>query len=197
MKKIILLLFLPFIIIVIVSCTRAPQYIYEKDAIVLKVKSDPRLNLYQNNPHTILLCLYQFIDPNAFNQLLDEKDGLQKLLECSRFDPSVTSAKSFFVLPNGEKMEKIDRVEGTKYVGLIAGYYNLLKENVTHFVPIPVSSFGSKPKVLNINLYLGPQGIEGVARSTEDYKRDTKAAHKDTKEIYKDTKETLEQLRNR
>jgi predicted component of type VI protein secretion system len=96
----------------------------------------------------------------VFNQLLDEKDGLQKLLECSRFDPSVTSAKSFVVLPNGEKTEKIDRVEGTKYVGLIAGYYNLQKENVTHFVSIPVSSFGSKPKALNINLYLGPQGIK-------------------------------------
>jgi type VI secretion system VasD/TssJ family lipoprotein len=163
MKKNILLLFLSFIIIMIVSCagiSRAPEYTYEKEAIVLKLRSDPQLNLYRNSPHTLLLCLYQFRDPNVFNQLLDEKDGLQKLLECSRFDPSVTSAKSFVVLPNGEKTEKIDRVEGTKYVGLIAGYYNLQKENVTYFVPVPVSSFGSKPKALNINLYLGPQGIK-------------------------------------
>lgn len=163
MKKIILLLFLPFIIIMIVSCSlisRTPEYTYEKEAIVLTVRSDAQLNLYRNSPHTLMLCLYQFRDPNVFNQLLDEKDGLQKLLECSRFDQSVTSAKSFFVLPNREKIEKIDRVEGTKYVGLIAGYYNLLKENVTYFVPVPISSFGSKPVVLNINLYLGPQGMK-------------------------------------
>jgi type VI secretion system VasD/TssJ family lipoprotein len=160
MKKSILLLFTPFIMTMIVACAGGSQYTYEKEAIVLKVKSDSQLNLYRNSPHTLLMCLYQFRDPNLFNQLLDEKDGLQKLLDCSRFDGSITSAKSFFVLPNEEKMVKIDRVEGTKYVGLIAGYYNLLKENVTHFVPVPLSSFGSKPKVLNINLYLGPQGIK-------------------------------------
>ena len=160
MKKSILLLFTPFIMIMIVSCAGGPQYTYKKEAIVLKVRSDSQLNLYRNSPHTLLMCLYQFGDPNLFNQLLDEKDGLQKLLECSRFDASITSAKSFFILPNEEKMVKIDRVEGTKYVGLIAGYYNLLKENVTHLVPVPLSLFGRKPKVLNINLYLGPQGIK-------------------------------------
>ena len=159
MKKNALLLIVPFVMIMIASCAGTPQYLYEKEAIVLKLTSDSQLNLYRNSPHTLLLCLYQFRDPNAFNQLLDEKDGLQKLLECSRFDQSVTSAKSFVVLPNGEKVERIDRVEGTKYVGLIAGYYSLQKENATLFVPIPVSSFGSKPKVLNIDLYLGPQGI--------------------------------------
>jgi len=167
MKKNTLLLFLLPIIIMIESCagiSRAPEYAYEKEAIFLKLRSDSQLNLYRNSPHTLLLCIYQFRDPNVFNQLLDEKDGLQKLLECSRFDPSVTSAKSFVVLPNGEKTEKIDRVEGTKYVGLIAGYYNLQKENVTHFVPVPISSFGSKPKVLNINLYLGPQGIKEMEK---------------------------------
>jgi len=160
MKKNILLLVLSFISIMIVSCGSI-QYTYKKEAIVLKVRSDSQLNLYRNEPHTLMLCLYQFSDPNSFNQLMDEKDGLQKLLDCSRFDSSVTSAKSFIVSPNAEKMEKIDRVEGTKYVGLIAGYYNLLKEKVTRFVPIPLSLLFNKPKVLNINLYLGPQGIKG------------------------------------
>jgi predicted component of type VI protein secretion system len=167
MKKNIFLLFLLLIMITMVSCgglSRTPQYLYQKEAIILKVKSDPQLNLYRNSPHTLLLCLYQFRDPNVYNQLLDEKDGLQKLLECSRFDPSITSAKSFFVLPNTEKIEMIDRVEGTKYVGLITGYYNLQKEQVTYFVPVPVSSFGSSLKVLPINLYLGPEGIKGMEK---------------------------------
>jgi len=164
MRKSIFLLVLSLIMIVFISCAGAPQYVYEKEAIILQVKSDPQLNLYRNSPHTLFLCLYQFRDPNIFNQLLDEKDGLQKLLECSRFDPSVTSAKSFIVSPNGEKLEKIDRVEGTRYVGMIAGYYNLQKGKVTHFVPVQLSSFGNKPKVLNINLYLGPQGIREMEK---------------------------------
>jgi type VI secretion system VasD/TssJ family lipoprotein len=165
MKKNVLLIFLLFIGVMIVSCGgSSTQYLYKKEAIVLKMKSDSQLNLYRDSPHSLMLCLYQFRDPNMYNQLLDEKDGLQKLLECSRFDASVTSAKTFFMSPNGEKTEKIDRVEGTKYIGLIAGYYKLVKENVTYFVPIPLSFFGSNPKSLNINLYLGPQGIQQMEK---------------------------------
>ncbi len=164
MKKNVLLLFLSFISIMIVSCGGSTQYTYKKEAIILKMKSDPQLHMYRNSPHSLMLCLYQFRDPNVYNQLLDEKEGLQKLLECSRFDASVTSAKTFFMSPNEEKTEKIDRVEGTKYVGLIAGYYKLVKENVTYFVPIPLSFFGSNPKALNINLYLGPQGIQQMEK---------------------------------
>lgn len=164
MKKNVLLLFLSFLTVIVSCGGSSTQYLYKKEAIVLTMKSDPQLNLYRNSPHSLMLCLYQFRDPNMYNQLLDEKDGLQKLLECSRFDASVTSAKTFFMSPNGEKTEKIDRVEGTKYVGLIAGYYKLVKENVTYFVPIPLSFFGSNPKSLNINLYLGPQGIQQMEK---------------------------------
>jgi len=153
-------LFLMLTLAMIISCGGATQYVYEKEAIVLNLKSDPQLNLYRNSPHTLMVCLYQFRDPNAFNQLMDEKDGLQKLLECNRFDASVTNAKSFVVFPNKEKTEKIDRVEGTKYVVVVAGYYNLIKENVTYFLPVPVSSLSSKPKVTNVDLYLGAQGIK-------------------------------------
>ena len=54
---------------------------FGKDAIRLYLKSDPRLNIYDGVPHTLLLCIYQMADPNAFNQLREEKDGLPKLLE--------------------------------------------------------------------------------------------------------------------
>lgn len=159
-KNILWVLFLMLTMMMFVSCAGTPQYLYEKEAIILNMKGDPQLNLYRNSPHTLMLCVYQFKDPNMFNQLMDEKDGLQKLLECNRFDGSVTSAKSFVMSPKKEKIEKIDRVEGTKYVAFVAGYYNLVKENVTQFVPVPVSFLGSKPKVMSIDLYLGPQGIK-------------------------------------
>ncbi len=153
-------LLLMLTVVVMISCGGAAQYMYEKEAIILNLKSDPQLNLYRNSPHTLMVCLYQFRDPNMYNQLMDEKDGLQKLLECNRFDASVTSAKSFVMSPNKQKVEKIDRVEGTKYVVLVAGYYNLIKENVTYFLPVPVSSLSNKPKVMTIDLYLGAQRIK-------------------------------------
>ena len=166
--------FLLLFSILICSCSSKPAIVlppdwgYAKDAVRLHLKGDPQLNLYQGSPHTLLLCLYHLRDPNAFNQLIDEKEGLPKLLECSRFDPSVTNVKRFVVQPNGELTESLDRPEGAKYVGIVAGYYSLHKENATRFFPIPVtqekkgSTITSKAGVLMIDLYLGPQQIQEV-----------------------------------
>jgi hypothetical protein len=139
---------------------------YAKEAIRLHLKSDPQLNLYQRSPHTLMLCVYHLRDPNAFNQLVEEKEGLWKLLECGRFDPSVTFSKRVVVQPGQELTELLDRPEGAKYVGLVGGYYLLQKERAVRLFPIPVVSEkrGSttflKPGLLNIDLYLGPQEFQ-------------------------------------
>src|ERR1039457_770172 len=67
-----------------------PEWGYEKDAIQLHFVSDPQLNLYQKQNHSLIVCLYHLRDSNGFNQLIGEQGGLSKLLECSRFDQSVT-----------------------------------------------------------------------------------------------------------
>lgn len=163
MKKNILLLVLILLTSMLYSCAsmgRSSENGYKKEAVILYLKSSPQLNLYQKSPHTLLLCAYQLRDPNAFNQLMDEKEGMQKLMECSRFDPSVTSAKSIVVRPDQEMIEKLDRADGTRYLGLIAGYYSRnKKENVTRFYQIPTGFLFGSPKKLKVRLYLGPQEI--------------------------------------
>lgn len=140
---------------------------FEKDGIKLHLKGDPKLNLFQGDPHTLLICVYNLKDPNAFNQLMDEKEGVTKLLECSRFDPSVTSSKRIVLQPGQEVNESMDRGEGAKYVSLVAGYFNLKKEKISRLYPIQireesqgVRSQFSLPAVLNLDLYLGPQEIQ-------------------------------------
>jgi type VI secretion system VasD/TssJ family lipoprotein len=143
-----------------------PDWKYGKDEIVVHLKSDPQLNLYQGSPHTLVVCLYHLRDPNAFNQLVDEKDGVPKLLECGRFDPSVTNAKRYIIHPNKELTESLDRPEGAKYVGIVAGYYSLKKEGAVRFFQIPVTeekkkgNLVQKPGVLKIDLYFSPQQIQ-------------------------------------
>ncbi len=162
-----------FILLVFVfSCASKPSIVlppewgYEKGAIRLHLKADPQLNLYSGSPHTLLLCIYHLRDPNAFNQLADEKDGLPKLLECGRFDPAVTYVKRVVMQPGQELNESMDRAEGAKYVGIAAGYYQLQKERAVRFFQIPVvqerrgSTLVSKPSVLNIDLLLGPQEMQ-------------------------------------
>jgi type VI secretion system VasD/TssJ family lipoprotein len=114
----------------------AETYKYAERAIGVSLKADPKLNLYQGSPHTLVVCLYQLSDPNAFKQLADEKGGVQKLYECSRFDPSVAYVKRVVVQPGQEIQEIVDRAEGARYMGVAAGYY-AFRERPVRIYPIP------------------------------------------------------------
>lgn len=176
MKRTIKVLLQFSVIFVFFSCASTPQgpeWKYEKNAINLHLISEPRLNLYQGKPHTLLLCLYQLRDPNAFNQLVDEEDGLSKLLECRRFDGTVASSKTFVIQPDQEIRESLDRAEGAKYVGIVAGYYMLHKDRVIRLFQIPLKKKTrgfvsrrriSSPDKLKIDLYLSTQEILGFRR---------------------------------
>ncbi len=145
------------------------EWRYAKDAIRLHLQGDPKLNLFQGDAHTLMVCVYNLGDPNAFNHLVGEKEGLTKLLECGRFDPSVASSKRLVVQPGQELTESLDRAEGAKYVGFVAGYFSFQKEKMVRLFSIPLleetqgvlfRTKSSIPAVLNIDLYLGPQEIQ-------------------------------------
>jgi hypothetical protein len=78
--------------------------------------------------------------------------------------------KRFVVQPGQELSETLDRAEGAKYVGLVAGYYSVKKEHVLRLYPVPVvvetvgsimsRSKVSRPAPLAIDLNLGPDGIK-------------------------------------
>jgi len=143
------------------SIVSPPEWKHEKDAITLRFESVPLLNLYQEKPHSLIVCVYHLKDLNGFKQFTDENDGLAKLLECSRFDNSVTYSKRLVVQPKQELNESLDRTEGAKYVGIVAGYYSLHKVHSVRSYQIPVSIFNN-PKKFTINLLMGPEGIQEV-----------------------------------
>lgn len=150
-------------VVLLSSCSstpsRPPEYTYQKEAITITLRADPQLNLYQGSPHTLVLCTYQLKDPNAFNQLTDERDGLPRLLECGRFDGSVAYTKRLVVQPGQVAVEALDRAEGAKYISVVAGYYSLQKASVVRLYQIPVTAKSSTPGSLAIELHLGPQTI--------------------------------------
>lgn len=145
-------------------------YPFERGAIRIHLKADPRLNLFDATPHTLFLCVYHLRDPNGFNQVLDEADGIGKLLECSRFDPAVTNTKKIHLQPGVEFTEAQDRPEGAKYVGIVAGYSTLRKEDCIRLYQVPIveERIGwsirktAMPGKLSIDLYLGPDSIQEV-----------------------------------
>jgi predicted component of type VI protein secretion system len=121
-------------------------------------------------PHTLHLCLYQLKDPNAFNQLSGDEDGLYILLDCGVFDPSVTGFQRLTIQPGQQFTQSFDRAEGSRYIGIAAGYYILEKERITRFLKIPVEikrrgltfrKYGV-PGELDLEITLGAQQIEMI-----------------------------------
>lgn len=150
-----------------------PSWEYEPNAIRLNLKSDPQLNLFQGRAHTLVICAYLLSDPNELNQLVDEKGGLEKLCECTKFHPSVTFAKRLVIHPNREYRETLDRAAGAKYVALVAGYFKLQKEHVVRLYSIPIveekkkGNIYQKPGPLSIDLYLGSQQLQEMRPAPE------------------------------
>jgi type VI secretion system VasD/TssJ family lipoprotein len=136
-----------------------PSVQYKKGGLTLNIAADPQLNRYKNSPHTLLLCFYQLKDPNAFNQLADDPNSLSKLMECNKFDASVTYTKRIVVQPGQTLSEQRDFAEGTRFFGLAAGYYSQGTEKTTHLAPFTTSLTTS---TISVNIELGPNEISRV-----------------------------------
>jgi len=175
LEKIIKLLLPVFITLFLFSCTAKvlppPQWTYEKDAIKLQVVADPMLNSDDGKAHTLHVCVYQLKDPNGFNQLSGDQSGLYKLLDCKLFDQGVAASKRLIVHPGENTTLVLDRAENAKYLAVVAGYYDIVKERITKLIEIPViieeKGFFSKerkqkPGFLNVKLSLGPQQIDKI-----------------------------------
>lgn len=173
MKKYIKILFLWLIAVGVYSCASLPlappEWRYEKEAIQLHLKADFQLNLHEGTPHTLLICVYQLRNPNTFNQLAGDNNGLYKLLECGLFDSSVAGSERLIVHPGQDLTFRLNRAEGARYIAIVAGYYSLYKERLVRLYDIPVIIEKKgwikrtkilKPGLLNIELTLGPQQIQ-------------------------------------
>jgi type VI secretion system VasD/TssJ family lipoprotein len=174
MKTYIKTILLLLAVLMTCSCASAPEVLlppdqgFEKNAIHLMLRSDPKLNFYKDLPHPLLVCVYQLRDPNSFNQLSDDTDGLYELLQCSLFDPTVLNSKRLTVHPGQDLDISLDRAEGAKYVGLVAGYYSIKKDRISRLFDIPVEvveeASGKHRKYqriahISVEVILGPQQI--------------------------------------
>jgi len=171
-KKFLLFICLPLAGLLICACASKPlpppAWNFEKAAITINLKADNRLNLSEDIPHTLLLCIYQLKDRNTFNRIADNQEGVYSLLECKLFDNSVTSVKRLIVNPGQNLDFTLDRAEGTRYVAIVAGYYLLEKDRMIRFyeVPVEVQKTGlimkkkfQVPALMDIHLNLGPKQI--------------------------------------
>ena len=140
----------------------------EENALLLKFKAGPNLNLDRGQPSSLAVCVYQLADSRMFEQLRSQPEGLAPLAACDKFDDSVLAFQRVFLEP-GQSLEKfLDRREGARFVGVAAAYYNLESERCIRLLPIPLVNvsdgwFSSHraPGQLVLELNFGPDWPEG------------------------------------
>lgn len=115
-----------------------PEWKLQQDGIILHFEADNQLNLTNGKAYTLYVALYQLGDPNSFNQLTEDEEGLSKLLESKVFDASVASVKNMIIYPGSDVTYKMERAEGARYLGVVAGYGVMAKERITRLFEVPV-----------------------------------------------------------
>ncbi|MCK5100525.1 MAG: type VI secretion system lipoprotein TssJ [Desulfobacteraceae bacterium] len=114
-----------------------PKWEYKPQSIQISINADNMLNEFQGTSHALQLVVYQFDNINKFVELSDYRDGLKKLLKAQNFDPSVQAIKKIFVDPGETNKLVLDRAEKAQYIGIVAGYFDLVPGRATCFFEIP------------------------------------------------------------
>ncbi len=143
-----------------------PQWIFAAKAIEIRFKASSGLNWYDGESHATVIAVYQMTDPNAFKTFLVSRDKLTEIMEPHRFDPSVTAFDEIFLQPGEERIVHIDRAEKSRFVAVVAGYYNTDPDQSTRLFEIPVTTKAgirdiiATPAPLYVNIFAGDNMIQ-------------------------------------
>ncbi len=128
--------------LLIVSCGSKkpkpePEWVFKPKGVYISYKADTMLNEFNGSSHALQVVVYQFDNINKFNELSEYKEGIIKMLKAENFDPSVQAVKKMFVDPGTAGTLVMNRAEKARWVGIVAGFYNLAPGRVTCFFEIP------------------------------------------------------------
>jgi type VI secretion system VasD/TssJ family lipoprotein len=141
----------------------APALAYVPQGLLLTIRAEPDLNVQDDQPHALLVVLYQLNGVNAFNQLAKDPAGLQTLLKGGHFDASVASVDRLFLQPGQELAQPLDRAQQVQWLGVAAGYYGLGPGGCARLVQLPETAPQGGVRQPEISLVLGRDAIRNAA----------------------------------
>lgn len=115
----------------------ADAWTYEADAIRMRMIGAPQLNLYDQRPHSLVLKVFQLSDQKPFSDHRKTVFGLQQMLTNDKFDPAVVSVNRYIIQPGSDQVITLDRQKDARFVGIVAGFYNLDGKTSARLIRIP------------------------------------------------------------
>lgn len=150
---------------------------YKSKGIQVELLTSHDMNAYFNQPHTLVLGVFQLENSKSFMTLLGDSKSLTSMLASGRADKDILQFDRYVVSPDKRTIIEIDRVQDAKYVGFVAGYYNFDAPAASRLFRIPLNiqtdglvstTYKAEPANMAIRLYLGRQRIMHAQSLTFD-----------------------------
>lgn len=150
---------------------------YAPKAIQIELASDEQLNAYSGQAHTVVLAVFQLEDAKAFTQLLGDAAGLKAMLASGDAASGIIQMDRYVVSPGKRTLLDIDRLQDTKFVGIVAGYYDFDPVAGARLFRIPLNidssglistTYTAQPAHLALRLQLGRSRIVNAQSLTFD-----------------------------
>ena len=114
------------------------EWVYEIRAINLVARASADLNSVRGRPHSLALGIFQMNDPNTFSGLSNSLTGAVELMQKGQVDESIVNFEQITIRPGEQKKVSINRAQTAKYIGVIAGYFELNPKTDVKIFPIPL-----------------------------------------------------------
>jgi len=117
-----------------------PDYMnwdYDGKAIAMRFVAPQQLNLHSGKPHTLFLKVFQLSDLKVFNDIRKSQAGIREMLTSADIDATFLASEEYVVAPGEMLKVSLDRLKDTRFIAIVAGYYQLDPDDVVRVFQIP------------------------------------------------------------
>ncbi len=159
---------------------------YAESAITVNIIAEPGMNAWNEMANSVTLLVIQGKDKPALEGLLANQGQLRALFQGSGTQENILKVDRYVVMPGQQNTLHIDRMENTRQIAVVAGYYPFPSDAQMARVAIPVSLSKSNwwssdwqailsPLKLNITLgslgivrFVGAENLRTIARKSAE-----------------------------
>lgn len=144
------------------------KWSYAEGAIELDFTVVPDLNQYDGQAHSLLVVVAQLEQNNVFANSVGSSQQLSNLLLSESAPEGMVGLTRVFLQPGENQRITLPRLEGTRMVGIAAGYAHLdpARSAKLYQIGVDVTSSGffsrtwqASPQPIAIDLWVGADGL--------------------------------------
>jgi type VI secretion system VasD/TssJ family lipoprotein len=128
----------------------AEAWAFGEDAITLNVRASDQLNAFDGKPHTLVLRFLQLNGRRNFQDSRKTQSGIRELLVAGSIEEMGAGVVAYeeLVLRPGEVTSRVfDRTADTRFLAIVAGYYELNSDETTRIIPFPALDDSTEPRL--------------------------------------------------